>query len=42
MELMGHWLPGNQKSLAENKVGLGDDLGFFAFPMVDGGAGDPR
>jgi raffinose/stachyose/melibiose transport system substrate-binding protein len=41
MELMGHWSPGNQKTLAENKVGLGDDLGFFPFPMVDGGAGGP-
>jgi raffinose/stachyose/melibiose transport system substrate-binding protein len=41
MELMGHWSPSNQKSLAENGVGLGDDLGFFTFPMVEGGAGDP-
>jgi raffinose/stachyose/melibiose transport system substrate-binding protein len=41
MELMGQWSPGNQKSLAENKVGLGADLGFFLFPMVEGGAGDP-
>lgn len=41
MELMGHWSPGNQKSLAENKVGLGDDLAFFPFPMVEGGAGNP-
>jgi raffinose/stachyose/melibiose transport system substrate-binding protein len=41
MELMGNWSPGNQKSLAENKVGLGDDLAFFLFPMVEGGAGDP-
>src|SRR5215217_5356539 len=41
LELMGHWSPGNQKSLAENKQGLGDDLGFFLFPTVEGGAGDP-
>lgn len=41
MELMGQWLPGNQKALAENKTGLGDDLGFFPFPGVDGGAGQP-
>jgi raffinose/stachyose/melibiose transport system substrate-binding protein len=41
LELMGHWSPGNQKSLAENKQGLGDDLGFFLFPAVEGGAGDP-
>lgn len=41
MELMGHWSPTNQKSLAENGVGLGEDLGFFAFPAVEGGAGGP-
>lgn len=41
MELMGHWSPTNQKGLAENGVGLGEDLGFFAFPAVEGGAGGP-
>ncbi len=41
MELMGHWSPSNQKSLAENGEGLGEDLGFFLFPAVEGGAGDP-
>jgi raffinose/stachyose/melibiose transport system substrate-binding protein len=41
MELMGHWSLANQKTLAENEVGLGDDLGFFSFPAVDGGAGGP-
>jgi raffinose/stachyose/melibiose transport system substrate-binding protein len=41
MELMGHWSPGNQRSLAENGVGLGEDLAFFPFPSVDGGAGAP-
>jgi raffinose/stachyose/melibiose transport system substrate-binding protein len=41
MELMGHWSPSNQRSLATNGVGLGDDLGFFLFPSVEGGAGDP-
>jgi raffinose/stachyose/melibiose transport system substrate-binding protein len=41
MELMGHWSLANQKTLAENKKGLGDDLGFFMFPAVTGGAGGP-
>jgi raffinose/stachyose/melibiose transport system substrate-binding protein len=41
MELMGQWSVNNQKTLAENKTGLGDDLGFFPFPAVTGGAGGP-
>jgi raffinose/stachyose/melibiose transport system substrate-binding protein len=41
MELMGQWSPGNQRSLAENGEGLGEDLAFFPFPTVEGGAGDP-
>jgi raffinose/stachyose/melibiose transport system substrate-binding protein len=41
MEVMGHWSPGNQRSLAENGEGLGDDLAFFPFPVVEGGAGNP-
>jgi raffinose/stachyose/melibiose transport system substrate-binding protein len=41
MELMGHWEPGVLGGLTEDKKGLGDDLGWFAFPSVDGGAGDP-
>jgi len=40
MELMGQWAPGSQESNSE-QGGIGDDLGFFAFPMVEGGAGDP-
>jgi len=39
MELMGQWAPGVQKDNSENKQGLGDKLGFFPFPSVDGGAG---
>lgn len=42
MELMGHWSPANQRSLAENGEGLGDDLAFFPFPTVEGGAGGPN
>jgi raffinose/stachyose/melibiose transport system substrate-binding protein len=37
MELMGHWAPAVQKDTS--KKDLGDKLGFFAFPTVDGGQG---
>ncbi|MGN9838414.1 extracellular solute-binding protein [Nonomuraea sp. H19] len=36
MELMGQWAPAVQDSSGK---GLGDDLGFFPFPIVDGGKG---
>ncbi len=36
MELMGQWAPSVQ---ADSGKGLGDDLGFFAFPSVEGGKG---
>jgi raffinose/stachyose/melibiose transport system substrate-binding protein len=36
MELMGQWAPREQ---AASGKGLGDDLGFFPFPAVDGGKG---
>ncbi|MGI5283548.1 extracellular solute-binding protein [Nonomuraea polychroma] len=36
MELMGQWAPAVQKSSGK---GLGDDLGFFPFPTVEGGKG---
>lgn len=41
MELMGHWEPGVMQGLTEDKKGLGDDTGWFPFPAVEGGAGDP-
>ena len=41
MELAGHWEPGVMQGLTEDKKGLGDDTGWFPFPSVDGGAGDP-
>jgi raffinose/stachyose/melibiose transport system substrate-binding protein len=41
MELMGQWSPSVQAGNAENGVGLGEDLGFFPFPALDGGAGAP-
>jgi raffinose/stachyose/melibiose transport system substrate-binding protein len=41
MDLMGQWAPGAFKDADVNKVGLGDKLGWFPFPAVEGGAGDP-
>jgi raffinose/stachyose/melibiose transport system substrate-binding protein len=41
MELMGQWAPAVQKDNSESKEGIGDDLAWFGFPMVEGGAGDP-
>ena len=38
MELMGQWAPSVQKDQSANKQGLGDELGWFAFPAVTGGA----
>lgn len=36
MLLMGHWAPG---TMAANGPDLGEDLGWFPFPEVEGGAG---
>jgi len=41
MELQGHWEPGVMQGLTDDGSGLGENLGWFAFPAVDGGAGDP-
>jgi raffinose/stachyose/melibiose transport system substrate-binding protein len=41
MELMGHWSKGTHASVSKDKKGLGDKLGWFPFPTVDGGAGQP-
>lgn len=41
MELMGQWAPGAQAQYSLDGKGIGDNLGFFPFPMVEGGAGDP-
>ena len=41
MELMGQWAPSVQADQSADKKGLGDDLGWFPFPAVDGGAGAP-
>lgn len=40
MELMGQWAPAVQIDNSENKEGIGDNLAWFGFPMVEGGAGD--
>ena len=40
MELQGDWDPGVMQSLTTNKNIL-NDLGFFPFPAVTGGAGNP-
>lgn len=41
MMLMGQWAPGAQAQYSQNGEGIGEDLGFFPFPAVEGGAGDP-
>jgi raffinose/stachyose/melibiose transport system substrate-binding protein len=41
MELMGQWAPAFEKDNSADKNGIGDNLGFFPFPMVEGGKGDP-
>ncbi len=40
MELMGQWSPSVQKTSSSSGEGLGDDLGWFPFPVIDGGAGN--
>jgi raffinose/stachyose/melibiose transport system substrate-binding protein len=42
MELMGQWAPAVQKDNSADKLGIGDKLGWFPFPAVEGGAGDPN
>jgi raffinose/stachyose/melibiose transport system substrate-binding protein len=39
MEVMGQWAPAVQMDQSADKKGLGDDLGWFPFPTVSGGAG---
>jgi len=39
MDLMGQWAPGAFKDASVDKLGLGDKLGWFPFPAVEGGAG---
>ncbi len=39
MELMGQWAPAVEAADSTSKKGLGDDLGWFPFPAIEGGAG---
>ena len=39
MELMGQWAPSVEKDNSTDKQGIGDNLGWFPFPAVEGGAG---
>ncbi|OLT53156.1 ABC transporter substrate-binding protein [Cellulosimicrobium sp. CUA-896] len=41
MELAGHWEPGVMQGLTEDGEGLGENTGWFAFPTVETGDGDP-
>jgi raffinose/stachyose/melibiose transport system substrate-binding protein len=41
MQLMGQWDPNVQKDNSADGVGVGEDLGWFPFPAVEGGAGAP-
>jgi raffinose/stachyose/melibiose transport system substrate-binding protein len=40
-EMQGHWEPGVMQGLTDDGEGLGDRTGWFPFPAVEGGAGDP-
>src|SRR3712207_8085483 len=42
MELTGHWEPGVMQGLTEDGQGLGAKTGWFPFPAVEGGEGDPE
>jgi raffinose/stachyose/melibiose transport system substrate-binding protein len=41
MQLMGQWLPGTVNANSGGSRAMGEGLGWFPFPAVDGGAGDP-
>lgn len=41
MELMGQWAPGVNGGVAEDPAAFAANLGWFPFPTVEGGAGDP-
>ncbi|MDN4173364.1 extracellular solute-binding protein [Nocardioides sp. SOB77] len=41
MELQGHWEPGVMQGLTDDGKGLGEKTGWFPFPQVEGGEGDP-
>ncbi|RMG85797.1 MAG: extracellular solute-binding protein, partial [Chloroflexi bacterium] len=41
MELMGQWAPGFYRALTEDGSGLDEVLGWFPFPVIEGGEGNP-
>ena len=41
MDLMGQWAPSTFAANTKDKKGLGKNAGWFPFPTVDGGAGQP-
>lgn len=41
MMLMGQWAPGAQAQYSEDAEGIGEALGFFNFPAIPDGAGNP-
>jgi raffinose/stachyose/melibiose transport system substrate-binding protein len=41
MELMGQWAPPTAAAYSTDKKGIGDKLGFFPFPALEGGHGSP-
>jgi raffinose/stachyose/melibiose transport system substrate-binding protein len=42
MELMGQWAPAYDKENSVDPKGFSDNLGWFPFPIVEGGNGDPN
>ena len=42
MDLMGQWAPGAFENESASGEGITDTLGWFTFPAVTGGAGDPN
>jgi len=42
MDVMGQWAPGAFADNSADGKGLGENLGWFPFPMVEGGKGDPN
>lgn len=40
MDVMGQWAPGAFNDNSADKKGIGDNLGWFPFPTMEGGAGD--
>jgi raffinose/stachyose/melibiose transport system substrate-binding protein len=42
MELTGEWGPAAERAAGKDGNGIGDDLGWFAFPLADGGFGRPQ